>query len=109
MNHSINGMLSDMFYIGVSSFIGLKSHLMRLFPAHYRLYEVLVKESRPPTTDELEIIQGRKAMDKLTAEQYCEKLDNISNNIRDMLERQAATNQVQLFFFIFILVSTFLS
>jgi metal-sulfur cluster biosynthetic enzyme len=71
---------------------------MRLFPAHYRLYKVLIKEGRPPTTDELDIIQGQKVMDKLTAEQYCEKLDNISNNIRDMLERQAAANQVQVSF-----------
>jgi hypothetical protein len=79
--------------------IGLKGHLMRSFPAHWRLYQVLEKRNGPPTLDEIDIARGKKVMDKDVAKVYMEELDNISNNIRSMLERQAAVSQVYLISF----------
>jgi hypothetical protein len=68
---------------------------MRNFAAHYRLYEILRKEKRQPTSEELDIIQGRKTMDKAKIKEYRDRLDNILHNIRDMLERQAASQRVR--------------
>ena len=71
---------------------------MRSFPAHYRLYEVLYKRKEPPTPDEIELAQGRKAMNADIAKAYVEKLESISNNIRDLLEKQAAAKEVRLLY-----------
>jgi hypothetical protein len=65
---------------------GLKGHLMRHFPAHWRLYQVLEKRDGPPTQEETDIARGAKPMDANAAKVYVEQLDQISNNIRDMLE-----------------------
>jgi hypothetical protein len=98
MNYSINGMCSLLSSrkpcVSYTSFVGLKNHLQRTFPAHYRLYEVLKKENRSPTAEETLIIQGCKVLDEVSAQSYLKKLDNISNNIRDMLEKQAALKKV---------------
>ncbi|KAF7358474.1 Transposase-like protein [Mycena venus] len=66
----------------------LVGHLQRTFPAHYRLCEVLNKRPTPPTSDEIAIANGRKAMDPTTSKKYLQELDNISNNIKLMLEQQ---------------------
>jgi hypothetical protein len=67
---------------------------MRTFPAHWRLYQVLEKRDGPPTQEEIDIARGKKVMDKEAVKVYMEELDNISQNIRDMMERQAAASEV---------------
>ncbi|KAJ7892305.1 hypothetical protein B0H14DRAFT_2560359 [Mycena olivaceomarginata] len=66
----------------------LTGHLQRRFPAHFRLCEVLNKRGGSPTTEEIQIANGKKAMDTVTAKKYLQELDNISHNIKFMLEQQ---------------------
>ncbi|KAJ7853489.1 hypothetical protein B0H14DRAFT_2580348 [Mycena olivaceomarginata] len=80
MNHSLNG---------------LKGHIMRKFPAYYRLFEVLYREKREATPDELDIIRGKTLVSEGWANRYISDLESVNNNIHEMFEKQAAASLVR--------------
>jgi hypothetical protein len=68
---------------------------MRKFPAYYRLFEVLYREKREATPDELDIIQGKTLVSEGWANRYISDLESVNNNIREMFEKQAAASLVR--------------
>ncbi|KAJ7215269.1 hypothetical protein C8J57DRAFT_1255549 [Mycena rebaudengoi] len=58
--------------------------------AHYRLFKVLNNRDGPPTSEELTLARRSAQMTPEMAVQYLEKLDAISNNIKEIFEKQAA-------------------
>jgi hypothetical protein len=80
------------FFSHVSS--DLKNHLQRHFAAHFRLYELIQRRKTPPTSEELDIMQGKTVLDGNIARKYLEDLERIDKNIRDMFEKQSAAAEV---------------
>ncbi|KAJ7314174.1 hypothetical protein DFH08DRAFT_716955, partial [Mycena albidolilacea] len=72
---------------------GLQMHLQSHFLAHYRLFKVLSGRGGPPTEVELALARGSTPMTPETAAQYLERLDAISNSIKDMFKKQAAASE----------------
>ncbi|KAJ7322813.1 hypothetical protein DFH08DRAFT_817960 [Mycena albidolilacea] len=66
----------------------LTGHLQRTFPAHFRLCEVLNKHGGSSTAEEIQITNSKKVIDTVTVKKYLQELDNISHNIKFMLEQQ---------------------
>jgi hypothetical protein len=87
-----------MHYISQYSFshvsTDLKNHLQRHFAAHFRLYELIQRHKTSPTSEELDIMQGKTVLDGNVARKYLEDLERIDNNIRDMFEKQSAAAEV---------------
>jgi hypothetical protein len=65
------------------------------FPAHWRLYQVLEACDTPPTQEEVNIARGVCTMDVEMVKQYVDKLEQISYNVCNMLEKQALSSQVR--------------
>lgn len=74
--------------------LGLQTHLASHFVAHHRLYKVLSARGTAPTDVELAIARGSTPMTPELAAEYLQSLDQISNNVKDMFEKQAAASQV---------------
>ncbi|KAJ7936811.1 hypothetical protein B0H13DRAFT_1589233, partial [Mycena leptocephala] len=72
---------------------GLQTHLASHFVAHHRLYKVLSARGTAPTDVELAIARGSTPMTPELAAEYLQSLDQISNNVKDMFEKQAAASQ----------------
>ncbi|KAJ7488756.1 hypothetical protein B0H11DRAFT_1912906 [Mycena galericulata] len=72
---------------------GLQSHLESHFLAHYRLFKVLNGRGSPPTDVELALARGSAPMTPEKTAEYLEQLDSISNNIKEMFEKQAAASE----------------
>lgn len=86
-------------YSALLNFIpGLIGHLERHFPAHHRLFELLLKRDSPPTDDERAYANATRTLSSDVAKQYLEKLDAVNQNIKQMFERQAAASEVSAFF-----------
>ena len=56
---------------------------------------MLQQRKTPPSPEELEIAQGKKKLDAEMAKKYLEQLEQITNSIRDMFERQVAEAEVR--------------
>ncbi|KAJ7794704.1 hypothetical protein B0H14DRAFT_3159008 [Mycena olivaceomarginata] len=72
---------------------GLQTHLASHFVAHHRLYKVLLARGTAPTDVELAVARGSTPITPEMAAEYLQSLDVISNNIKDMFEKQAAASQ----------------
>ncbi|KAJ7337592.1 hypothetical protein DFH08DRAFT_812914 [Mycena albidolilacea] len=72
---------------------GLQTHLASHFVAHHRLYKVLLARGTAPTDVELAVAHGSTPITPEMAAEYLQSLDVISNNIKDMFEKQAAASQ----------------
>jgi hypothetical protein len=75
---------------------GLQLHLQTHFLAHYRLFKVLNNRDGPPTSEELALARRSAQMTPEMAVQYLEKLDAISNNVKEIFEKQAAAANVHM-------------
>ncbi|KAJ7804574.1 hypothetical protein B0H14DRAFT_2612184 [Mycena olivaceomarginata] len=64
----------------------LQMHLQSHFLAHYQLSKVLSGRREPLTEVELTLACSSTLMTPETAAQYLERLDAISNSIKDMFE-----------------------
>ncbi|KAF7372351.1 Transposase-like protein [Mycena venus] len=71
---------------------GLQSHLRSHFLANYRLFKVLNSRDTPPTDVELALARGSMPMTPEKAIEYLAQLDSISNDIKEMFEKQAAAS-----------------
>ncbi|THV02013.1 hypothetical protein K435DRAFT_654185, partial [Dendrothele bispora CBS 962.96] len=78
------------FYYAHYNILGLTYHLKSHFPAIFRLYEILHQRSEPPTSKEIEIASGKKALDPKSVHAYLSKLERASKDIQKALENQAA-------------------
>ncbi|KAJ7876970.1 hypothetical protein B0H13DRAFT_2347391 [Mycena leptocephala] len=72
---------------------GLQSHLQSHFLAHYRLFKILNSRNTPPTDIELALARGSTPMTPEKTAEYLDQLDLISNNIKEMFERQATASE----------------
>jgi hypothetical protein len=79
-------------------FEDLKNHLQKSFPAYYRLYNVLQQCKTPPSPEELKVAQGKKVLDAAMGKKYLDELEELTNNICDMFEKQAAAAEVRSMF-----------
>lgn len=59
------------------------------------MFQVLQARSEPPTPSERALAENRQPMTAALKQQYMEKADEISNNIKDMFEKQAAAAEVR--------------
>ena len=64
-------------------------------PTHEKLYKVLQAHPEPPTSEELQIAQGKKELTAELLKKYTEKLATHDQNIKTLFEKQAAAAQVE--------------
>ncbi|KAJ6600739.1 hypothetical protein B0H10DRAFT_2230830 [Mycena sp. CBHHK59/15] len=72
----------------------LQNHLKHTSPSHFRLYEVLKNRSGPVTDRERKLACGVKKMTDAVAKEYEVAVKNISNNLKEMFQKQRADAQV---------------
>ncbi|KAJ6622463.1 hypothetical protein B0H10DRAFT_2431847 [Mycena sp. CBHHK59/15] len=83
----------EIIYIGASARYDtskLQKHLQNTFKAHFRLFQVLSKHTEPATDLERDLARGALPISPELAKEYKEKSDQISGNIKAMLEKQTA-------------------
>jgi hypothetical protein len=72
----------------------LIGHLKHNFPAQYRLYQYLQDKKSPPTDEEVEIAQGRRAIDPEKLHAYVAQVERETDTLLKMFAKQRMKVQV---------------